>query len=167
MILCWGRSFFVSCEVISRHFVGREWIENMEVLKLGYCGCFGYVSALFQFQISSYSTCWIKRRRDMDVTWAETAVAAVLDMKVCLPLSHLTLAPLLIQALKLIRWDVFPDLFIVLRLQHLSASYFIVLCIIVAVLTKCILLIGWQSVSRLIIWTECVIQDIEIILEFV
>jgi len=48
-----------------------------------------------------------------------------------------------------------------------SASYFIVLCVIVTVITKCILLIGQHSVSRLIIWTECVMQEIEIILEFV
>jgi hypothetical protein len=61
----------------------------------------------------------------MDVTWVETAVAAVLDMKVCLPLSHLILDPLLIRALKLIRWDVCPGQYTEFRLQHLSASYFI------------------------------------------
>jgi len=41
----------------------------------------------------------------MDVTQVETAAAAALDMKAYHPHSHLAHSSLLIQALKLIRWD--------------------------------------------------------------
>jgi hypothetical protein len=68
MISCQGRSFFTSVEVISRHFLGEEWREAMEMSKLGYSGYSVHINALFPFEISSYSTCWIKRRRDTYVT---------------------------------------------------------------------------------------------------
>jgi hypothetical protein len=48
--------------------------------------CSIYIDIPFPSDLSSYSTCWIKRKRDMDVIQVETAVAAVLDMKVCPPL---------------------------------------------------------------------------------